>query len=203
MVERKRSNKNVKQVKKSVVKKPIVKKEKTIYELFPARTLTQDDANRIKELFTLSNNVSALIRDYAEKEIAVKKMRDAAKTIEQERQPLIRQIASNLFKTESNYKKLADEIRKQAKQLENALQLVKGQISHRYEDYVSLLIRQNRLLEVIVNNAQLKSITGHRHGDAQTKKEEEVIFEKDFEKQDDADRVVLKELLTKRKERTK
>ena len=128
MSNRKRANTKNKTTKSKPVKKEAVKKQDSIYEMFPARTLTQDDGNRMKELFTLSNNVSALIRDYAEKEITVKKMKEAAKRIEKEKQPLMVQVANNLFKTETNYKELADNIRKQAEQLEKSLVIVKGQI---------------------------------------------------------------------------
>lgn len=202
MSNRKRANSSKKTTKPKTVKKEAVKKLDSIYDMFPARTLNQDDGNRMKELFTLSNNVSALIRDYAEKEITVKKMKEAAKRIEKEKQPLMVQVANNLFKTETNYKKLADSIKKQAEQLEKSLVIIKGQISHRYEDYVSVLIRQKRLLENIINNAQLKSITGHR-SDAKTKAQEEKIFEKEFDKITDEDREQLKKLLEDRKNKTK
>lgn len=202
MSNRKRANSSKKTTKPKTVKKEAVKKLDSIYDMFPARTLNQDDGNRMKELFTLSNNVSALIRDYAEKEITVKKMKEAAKRIENEKQPLMVQVANNLFKTETNYKKLADSIKKQAEQLEKSLVIIKGQISHRYEDYVSVLIRQKRLLENIINNAQLKSITGHR-SDAKTKAQEEKIFEKEFDKITDEDREQLKKLLEDRKNKTK
>jgi len=202
MSNRKRANTKNKTTKSKPVKKEAVKKQDSIYEMFPARTLTQDDGNRMKELFTLSNNVSALIRDYAEKEITVKKMKEAAKRIEKEKQPLMVQVANNLFKTETNYKELADNIRKQAEQLEKSLVIVKGQISHRYEDYLSVLIRQKRALENIINNAQLRAITGHR-SDQKTKVQEEKIFEKEFDKITDEDREQLKKLLEDRKKKTK
>jgi len=183
-------------VKPVVEKKPvqeIVVKEKTIYEEFPVTTLNQNDASLLKEIFELSNNVAALIKDYAEKVIIVKQMRLSAKSILDEKQPLMIQVAKNLFKTEKDYKKLSKSIKDQANIVEKQLILVKGQIAHRYEDYVSALIRHNRYIETIVKDAELKSITGHRP-DKETKEEEKVLFEKEFDDMTDADIKELKDL---------
>ena len=183
-------------VKPVVEKKPvqeIVVKEKTIYEEFPVTTLNQNDASLLKEIFELSNNVAALIKDYAEKVIIVKQMRLSAKSILDEKQPLMIQVAKNLFKTEKDYKKLSKSIKDQANIVEKQLILVKGQIAHRYEDYVSALIRHNRYIETIVKDAELKSITGHRP-DKETKEEEKVLFKKEFDDMTDADIKELKDL---------
>ncbi len=186
---RKRSNKS-----KPKPKKPNVEKPKTIYDEFPAKTLNNMDANRMKEIFTLSNNVAALIKDYAEKDIAIKSMRDMADTLEKEKQPITIQVAKNVFKTEKNYKEVADNIRKQAKDLEKSLVLIHGQIEHRYEDYVSTLVRHREMINGIINGAKNKVITGHRHGGKITREEEEVLFEKEFDKLTEDDKEQLKEL---------
>ena len=179
-------------VEKKPVQEPVVK-EKTIYEEFPVTTLNQNDASLLKEIFELSNNVAALIKDYAEKVIIVKQMRLSAKSILDEKQPLMIQVAKNLFKTEKDYKKLSKSIKDQANIVEKQLILVKGQIAHRYEDYVSALIRHNRYIETIVKDAELKSITGHRP-DVETQEEEKVLFEKEFDDMTDADIKELKDL---------
>ena len=159
-------------------KKPI--KEKTIYDEFPARTLDQSDATRLKEIFTLSNNVAALIKDYADKVITIKNMRKMAEQIEQEKQPLLLQVAKNMFKTEKKYKDVAKDIREQADTLEKSLILIHGQIEHRYEDYVSTLVRQKAMIDTILNGAGNKKITGHR-SPKEVRKQEELIFEKEFD----------------------
>jgi len=182
---RKRSNKPKPKVEK-VVEPP----KKTIYEMFPAKTLSQDDANRLKEIFTLSNNVSAFMRDYAEKDITIVNMRIVAKKILEEKQPLQVNIAKNVSRTERDYKKVSEEIEAQAIELEKSLGLLKGQIEHRYEDYLSTLVRHERFISGIIGVEQNKTITGHR-SDAKTKVEEEVLFEKDFDKLTDDDKIQL------------
>jgi hypothetical protein len=191
--DRKRSTKTEK---KDDVKPKEDETKKTIYEKFPARTLSQTDANYMKEIFEMSNNVSALIRDYATKEITVAAMREAAKSIETEKEPLMIQVAKNIYKTERDYKKLAKSIREQANVLEKQLVLIEGQIAHRYEDYVSALIMHNRFIENIVKSAEIKSIY-HRRGDGRTKEDEKILFEKEFDEMTDKDVEELKELNTK------
>lgn len=190
---RKRANKPKEKIPK------VVEKKKTIYEMFPARTLSQDDAVRMKEIFTLSNNVSALIRDYAEKDILIPNMRKMAESILKDKQPLTVQIAKNMFRTENDYEKVAKEILKQADSVEKSLGLLKGQIEHRYEDYLSTVVRLKRFLEVVIGKEENKVITGHRAGkvkDTATLAEEEVIFEKNFDDLTDEDREQLKAIDT-------
>jgi len=177
---------NRSRIKKADVVKPIVNnesvvKEKTIYDDFPVRTLSQDDANRMKEIFTLSNNVSGLIRDYAEKQIAVKHMRNMAKQIVDEHQPLMVQVAKNMFKTERNYDTISKDILKQADEIEKSLMLIHGQIEHRYEDYVSTLIRHKKFIEGVIASAENKVVTGHR--DVGLVAQEEKLVEEEFEKE--------------------
>jgi arsenate reductase-like glutaredoxin family protein len=161
-------------------RKKVEVKEKTIYEEFPVRTLSQADADRMKEIFTLSNNVSALIRDYAEKTITVKHLKTLAKEIKDSKQPLIVQVAKNVYKTETKYDRLSDDILKQAEELEKSLVLIHGQIEHRYEDYVSSLVRHQNFIEMVIKSAENKVITGHRDG-AVIGKQEEELFEKEYE----------------------
>lgn len=176
--------------------------KKSIYEMFPARTLSQQDANKMKELFTMSNNVSALIRDYAEKELAVLALREEAKNIKKDRKPLMLQIAKGVFRTENDYNKLSNKFSKQADELEKSMKIVKGQIAHRYEDYVSMLIHLNKYIEQILNNAELKSITGYRTKNKEVTKKEEMLFEKEFEKVTDDEKKLLSEL-SKETDKTK
>jgi len=175
---------NKKSIKKDeTINKPVeFQKEHTIYDDFPARTLSQEDADHMKEIFTLSNNVAALIRDYAEKQIAVKHMKNMAKKIRDEKQPLMVKVASNMYKTELDYNTVSKDIEKQADELEKSLVLIHGQIEHRYEDYVSTLIRHKRFVEKIINVATNIKITGHR-SDEVTRAEEEKLFDSEFEKE--------------------
>lgn len=190
---RKRSNKNKEKVgSKKGVNKVIEKREKTIYEDFPVPTLNQTNANEIQEIFNISNTLAAFIKEYAEKSIQIKKMRSMAKKIEQERKPIIIGVAQNLFKHEEDYNSVAKDIRVNAEKLEKSLKLLHGQIEHRYEDYVTLLVRYKRFLErlIAVDGENIKKITGH-YADKRTKQEEEIIFERDFEKLTDEDRKQL------------
>jgi len=185
---RNRSKKTISKVEK----KPVVK-EKTIYDEFPARTLSQDDANKMKEIFTLSNNVSALIRDFAEKTITVKNMRIMADKIEKKKKPLQIQVAKNMFMTEDDYRTVVNDIRIQANTLEKSLILIHGQIEHRYDDYVSTLVRFDSFINTIINGAKNRAITGHR-STGEVKEQEEILFEKEFDKISEEDKVQLKEI---------
>jgi len=179
--------------KKTAPKKKEVVKEKTIYDDFPAQTLSQDDANRMKEIFTLSNNVSALIRDYAEKAITVKNMRIMADKIEKKKQPLQIQVAKNMFMPEDDYMAVVKDIRTQSDVLEKSLVLIHGQIEHRYDDYVSTMVRFRAFVDKIIGGAENKTITGHR-STAPVKEQEEVLFEKEFDKLNDEDKLQLKKI---------
>jgi hypothetical protein len=59
---------------------------------------------------------------------------------------------------------------------------------------VSALIRHSRFIDGIIKTAEMKSITGHRPETHETQKDEEILFEKEFDKITDDDRVKLKEL---------
>ena len=145
----------------------------------------------------MQKTIDSLIRDYAEKDIMVDNMRRMANDIMKDKQPLIIQIAKNMSRTEHDYKKVAKDIKNQADALEKSLGLLKGQIEHRYEDYLSTLVRHKRFVEAIIGDEKNKAITGHRAGkqhDKITVKEEEVLFEKDFDKITDEDRETLKEI---------
>lgn len=194
---RKRSNKDKKIEKQECPTGACdIKSKTTIYEKYPVKTLSQDDANHMKEIFEMSNNVSALIRDYATKDITITSMRKTAKEIEKQKEPLMIQVAKNVYKTERDYKKLAKSIRDQANKIEKQLVLLDGQIAHRYEDYVASLIRHKRFVENVIKSAKIKTITGHR-SDNKTKKDEEIVFEKEFEDMTDADIEKLKKLNSK------
>lgn len=193
---RKRANKD------KIKPKKVAEKKKTIYEMFPAKTLSQDDANRMKEIFTLSNNVSALIRDYAEKDITITHMRKMSKQVLKEKQPLMVQVAKNMFKTENDYKTVSKDIKSQSDILEKSLGLLKGQIEHRYEDYLSTLVRHKRFIESVIGSDTNKVITGHR-SDTKTKAEEEILFEKEFDKLTDDDRKQLTDINEKIKNKQK
>jgi hypothetical protein len=91
------------------------------------------------------------------------------------------QVAKNMYKTERNYKTISDDIIKQADEIEKSLILVHGQIEHRYEDYVSTLIRHKKFIEDVISSAENKVITGHR--DSNMTVEEEKIFEDELEKE--------------------
>lgn len=178
--------------KRANVAKP---KMKTIYQTFPAKTLTEADAEQLKGLFILSNNVAALIKDYAEKEILVKHMRDKAKQIKNTKEPLLEQISKNLFIPNKDYMDIHKKIKEQASKVEKANILTKGQIEHRYESYITGLMQMRRFLDQIINSSGLSvpTITGHR-GTKKTKDEETVLFEKEFDKMTDADKSQLKNL---------
>jgi hypothetical protein len=181
-----------KEISKNASSVQLPTKPKTIYDEFNISPLEQKDADFIKSIFNISNNVSALIKDYSEKEISVKNMRIVADDIEREKQPLIMQVTKNLFKS-IGYKGIAKQMREQAELLEKTLVLSKGQIGHRYEDYVSSLIRLKRFIDGKVEGIKLPSITGYR-SDEKTSQEEEILFEKDFEKDSKLSDVEKKQL---------
>jgi hypothetical protein len=177
---RKRSKKTEPTKKKVENKKKQV--SKTPREMFPVRTLSQADADRLKELFTLSNNFAALLTDYNKKEQAIKSMRDVAKDILKEKEPLLQKISQNLYRPLKDYKKVSSQIKEQADSLEKAQKLVVGQLKHRYEEYVDAVIRLHRFLGLIIQTANTSTISGHRT-DEKTRQEEKVLFEKDFDKE--------------------
>ena len=154
----------------------------TIFKQFPIKVMTTTDSNRVKEIFGLSNTVAALQKKYADTLLQIK---FSKKFIEQLKSgdvkgPLMVRVSPTLFMPLTDMEKAVKSIRTEISMLEETNKLTKGQLEHRYEEYVDSLIRYNRILTQLIGDKHVTTLTTHRPATKESQKDEEIIFEKEF-----------------------
>ena len=169
------------------VAKPLkVKKtepQKTIYQDFPIRPLNTNDSNQVKDMFALSNNFAALVKQFADTEMQVKASKQFTSELKSKKikGPLMIRASPNVFIPMRDMEKAAQNIKKEVALLEKENTLKRGQIEHRYEEYVDSIIRLKRLLTKLIGDKELTTLSGHRAHDAKSDEETKVIFKKEFD----------------------
>jgi hypothetical protein len=166
---------------KKVAKKVKEPQPKSMNELYPVRSLFQVEADQFKALTTLSNNRAAILKDIMDKEAGVKQMRELSKKIKKGdiKGPFLQPILPNILAPFTDTKTVAMKIDEQIKMVQTTVDIAKGQIPHRYEEYVDSLINFRDRLSEIIGSAKRSNIAAQRLG-ADTEKEK-IIFEKSFD----------------------
>lgn len=166
---------------KKIAKKVKEPKPKSMDELYPVRSLYQTEADQFKALTTLSNNRAAVLKDIIDKEAGIVQLRDLSKKIKKGdiKGPFMQPILPNLLAPFTDTKAVAIKIDEQIKVVQTTVDLAKGQISHRYEEYVDSLINYRDRLTEIIGDAKRSNIAVDRLG--ANKANEKVVFEKSFE----------------------
>lgn len=172
--------------------KDVVKKEKPkidyskqmtdFQKIYKVAPLTNFELEQFKELLKLSNSAAAVMKDISEKEVTVIKMREIVRRMRTKeiKPPLLQEI---LPKTYAHYDDMGTAIKminQQIKMTEDAIQFGKGQLGHRYEEYVDAMIRMKDRLVKLIGDATIKRISPHRIG-AKTDAKETEVFEQGFE----------------------
>ena len=91
-------------------------------------------------------------------------------------------VSPNVFIPMRDMEKAATNIKKEVALIEKENVLTRGQIEHRYEEYIDSLIRFKRILTALIGDKELTTLSGHRTNDEKTKKEAQIIFQKEFDK---------------------
>lgn len=160
------------------VKEP---KPKSMDELYPVRSLYQTEANQFKALTELSNTRAAVLKDIIDKEAGIVQMRDLSKKIKKGdiKGPFMQPILPNVLAPFTDTKVVAKKIDAQIGVIQTTVDIAKGQIPHRYEEYVDSLINFRDRLSEIIGDAKRSNIAAQRLG-ADSEKEK-IIFEKSFD----------------------
>lgn len=150
-------------------------------KLFPVRCMMNSDVAMAKDIFAMSNTLAGLKKKYADTALQVRFSKKFVKQLKEGeiKGPLMLRVSPTLFVPMQDMKKAIKSIESECEMLEETNKLSKGQLQHRYEDYVDTLIRFERHLKKLIGNLKISTISGHRPGkDVETAKEEEIIYEK-------------------------
>jgi len=164
---------------KKIVKKVKQPTPRPMSELYPVRSLLQTEADQFKALVGLSGNRAAIIKDIEDKEKGIKQMRLLSKKLSKGeiKGPLMQQILPGVFAQFPDTKKAAGKINEQIAVIQTTVDIAKGQIPHRYEEYVDSLINFRDRLNEIIGDTQRSNVAAQ-----QVKpKDKKIVFEKSFE----------------------
>lgn len=177
-----------------VVAKPpkvekVVSQRTTIYQDFPIRPLNNTDSNQVKDMFSLSNNFAALMKKFADTELQVRASNKFVSEIKAKKikGPLMIRASPNVFIPMHDMVKASENIGKEVELIEKENLLTRGQIEHRYEEYIDSLIRFKRILTALIGDKELTTLSGHRTDDTKSIEESKIIFQKEFEKMSKAE----------------
>lgn len=186
------------------VKKAETKQKEVVFQpiqdTMPVRTLNQRDFENVKGVFLLSNNVAALMKKYSESDMQVRNIRVFANKLEKEGNkagPLLQRVSENLFMPIRDIPKSVKDLRDEADILEKANKITKGQIEHRFDEYVDALQRHKSFIEGLlakVKDTKTKVISGQRTG-GEIKKAEEELMVKEFDELTKADKELIQDIV--------
>lgn len=172
-------------VKPLVIKPPKKQPVKnTIYQDFPIRPLNNNDSAMVKDMFSLSNNFAALMKKYSDVELQSRASKKFMVEIKEKkvRGPLMIRASPNVFIPMHDMTKASENISKEVVLIEKENILTRGQIEHRYEEYIDSLIRFKRILTALIGDKELTTLSGHRTGNPKSVEESQIIFQKEFDK---------------------
>lgn len=166
-----------------MAKKRVVKaKSKASIEMKPTKTppLMESEGRFFQELVNASNRYTELMKQEAQYKFIVKRLESDRKKIQtgEIKLPILMTLIPKLMSYQENDKKkvlaIFDE---QIKSYNTNLLSLKGQLEHRYEDYMESAARNKEFLATRFKSAKAKSIVPLRDiGE----KDEEVLFEAEF-----------------------
>lgn len=209
--QRKRSNKKTttKKTKDSSKKESKPKAcvvAKNVLDDFAVKPLKQEQVSILKESVDLSNRLAKLVNQQQKKYNHLAMSRQYTKKLRDGKvnSPVMKQVAGNIFETITDLKSLADMIDKENDEIEKSIDVVQGQISHWYDEYVDSLVRDylmlKKLLGKILDEEKVSDVKGHYRGiGKQAKQAEEKAFVKEFDAQNltEEDKKEIKKLVEK------
>jgi len=206
---RKRSNTSSKKTatKKKSCKSGSCKAVKSVIKEYAVQPFKPEQVQILKETVNLSNRFAKLINQQQQKYNHMAMSKDYVKRLRDGKvnTPIMKQVAGNIFETIDDPDELADLIEKENEDIEQSIDIVEGQMSHWYDEYVDSLIRsflmQKQLLQKVLGNTDIKDIKGHyKHATTkEAKKAEEKSFVKQFDAENltDEDKAEIKKLVKK------
>jgi len=164
--------------KKRVVKK--IQKQVAKVEPRPVMPLMESEGKFFQELVNASNRYTGLLKQEAQYKYVVKKLQEDRKKIQQgeiELPILMTLIPKVMSYYENDKKKVLKIFDEQIESYTTNLLSLKGQLEHRYEDYLESAARNKEFLQIRFKDAKAKNIVPLRDiGE----KDEESLFEAEF-----------------------
>lgn len=178
----------------------IRKATKNAQEKAKLQPLTENDAVRLQEMVDLSNTYSTLLKQYMQYTAACLSIEKRIKEVKtgEIKMPFMVTISKHLSYAEPSKDKVIKMLEDELDQFNKARLGVQGQMEHRMDQLVECMRRVQSILSSRVGNAPMTDITGYR--DNLQQKEEEVVFEKEFDKLEKGE---LKEIVDTVKEANK
>ena len=163
-------------------KRVVKKKQKIPVEMKPQKVmpLMESEGQFFQELVTASNRYTALLKQEAQYKFIVERLESDRKKIQigEIKLPILMTLIPKLMSYQENdKKKVLAVFDEQIKSYNTNLLSLKGQLAHRYEDYMESAARNKEFLAIRFKSAKAKSIVPLRDiGE----KDEEVLFEAEF-----------------------
>lgn len=163
-------------------KRVVKKKQKAPVETKPAKInpLMASEGQFFQELVNASNRYTDLMKQEAQYKFIIKRLETDRKKIQKEviKLPITMTLIPKLMSyQEHDKKKVLAVFDEQIKSYNTNLLSLKGQMEHRYEDYLESAARNKEFLNIRFKNAKAKNIVPLRDiGE----KDEEVLFEAQF-----------------------
>jgi len=185
--------------------KPVVCKTLTTQQEllanYPVRTLNNNDVARFKELVTLSNNVSGLLKQCVDTDMSIVKGTETADAMLKGKikGAAMQKVTANLFLPLHDMTDVARKIKGEVGTLKEANIISKGQLSQRYDEYLDSMRNLNSILTQLLVQAQSTEIS-KIHGDRKvksSKEAEQVIFEKEVAKLSKEDKEYINSIKAK------
>ncbi|MCK4329658.1 hypothetical protein KAX02_07425 [candidate division WOR-3 bacterium] len=174
------------------------------FEKFPVKPVDKGYVSIVKESVQLSNQYGSLVQQYVQKQQEYTMRKNYIKNLKKGeiKTPLMIKTVDGLFQPIYDIKKLVKQLENKNKMVNQGLLLVEDQVSHWYDEYRDSLIRVSKHLEsVLGDDKNVHGISGYRKFNASQKKQEEKLFEKDYDKLTDKDIKTLKTYANKNSKR--
>lgn len=165
-----------------MARKRVVKKQKVSTKTEPPKTppLMTQEGQFFQELVNASNRYADLMKQEAQYKFIITRLEMDRKKIQHEEihLPVQLTLIPNLMTyQEHDKKKVLAIFDEQIKSYNSNIQTLKGQMEHRYEDYLEYAARNKEFLSKRFQNVKAKSIVPLRDVG---EKDEEVLFEAEF-----------------------
>jgi len=183
---------------KKVEKQNMMNPMSTYKKDFPIPPFVSLDVGKLKEMVDLSNTYASLLQQYATEEYKLQIVQTTTKKIESKeiKPPFLVPIPGNIFIPETNMKNVLKSLKHQELLISTKIAGVRGQLEHRYDEFVETMLRFKEFLSAKLGDKQISKFTQHRTGGKQ-RDGEQVLFEKEFDKMTEKDGKELEELLKK------
>lgn len=153
---------------------------------YKIKPISQYHANLMQDIVKLSNKFSQTVKQQSDREVTIQRMEMFVKKLENGdvKPPVMMKESENIFVARNDIKGIIKEYKHDKELIKDSLTIIEGQTSHWYDEYRDAIVRLYSSLGAFLGeDAKAKNVTGQRQSmSVESKKEEEDIFTKEFEK---------------------